>query len=316
MAAEDCARLAAMIRYPNATPARIAADVEAHAPTWLARALSETQRLIQAGAFRAPPAPPPPPGSRRRAAKPPSLWADVKIVYMRLQHYKCIFCERGLAREEGKIEQDVEHYRPKNAVKAWRSPKGHPAIPHQAGGAAETGYYWLAYEPGNYAAACKPCNTTHKGSYFPIAGSRGAAADDIDTLDQNELPYLIFPMREDPARLITFRGAMAVPVRKRGHDFLRAMTTITVFKLNSPELVDERSRLIRLLSTELELVTCAPRQAVRDRALLNIADLTGTHASYSACGKAFLELTKAEPIVAAEIVERAWAVLPARVSNT
>lgn len=305
-----------MIHYAAATPARIEADVQAFAPNWLTRAAAETQRLVQAGGFRNLPAPPTATGRRPRAGKPPSLWADIKVVYMRLQSFKCIFCERGLAREEGKIEQDVEHYRPKNPVKAWRSPRGDPPIPNRAGRAAATGYYWLAYDLGNYAAACKPCNSTAKGSYFPIAGSRGGATDDIATLDRIELPYLIFPLRENPASLITFRGAMAIPVHQRGHDFLRARTTIALFKLNStPELIDERFRLIRLLSTELELVACAPRQTVRDRALLNIADLTGAHAPHSACGNAFLALTRAEPEAAQEIIEQAWSALPASLSN-
>ncbi len=303
-----------MINYPAATAARIAADVHAIDPDWLGRAAAETDRLIQVGGFRA--LPRVAPDGSQRDAKPPSLWGDVKIVYMRLQRFKCIYCERALAGEEGKIEHDVEHYRPKNAVKPWRAPKDHPPVTHVGGGAADTGYYWLAYELENYAVSCKPCNSTLKRSYFPVASNRGNATDTMLDLDRDEQPYLIFPMREDPAQLITFHGATAVPRHNAGADYVRAITTIALFRLNTtPELIDERFRLIRLLSSALELVACSPRQGARDRALLNIADLTGEHAPHSACGKAFLELTQTNPELAYEIVEEAWAALPRDVAR-
>ncbi len=297
-----------MIQYPDATPARILADVNAHDVGWVARAQAETERLIEAGAFRRPLPQDAPPGTK--PSEPPSLWSDIKVVYMRLQRFKCVFCERALSHEDGKIEHDVEHYRPKNAVKAWRAPRGHFAIPHQGGGAADTGYYWLAYELGNYAAACKPCNSTLKASYFPIAGSRGASASDIDTLDDDEAPYLIFPMREDPSALITFKGPLAIPRSTGAHERLRASTTITLFKLNSrPDLIEDRSRLIRSLASQLELVANGRTQIIRTRALHAIADLTGIHAPHSACGKAFLELTRTDPVSANSIIEEAWAAL-------
>ena len=43
----------------------------------------------------------------------PSLWSETKQVYIELQHSKCAFCEKPL---EGRIEQDVEHFRPKGEV--------------------------------------------------------------------------------------------------------------------------------------------------------------------------------------------------------
>nr|WP_294812239.1 hypothetical protein [uncultured Sphingomonas sp.] len=99
-------------------------------------------------------------------------------------------------------------------------------------GAADSGYYWLAYDFENYAAACKPCNSTQKSSYFPIAGKRGKATDSIAQLDPSESPLLIFPLKEDPSALITFRGIVAMPVHAHGPDHLRAMVTISHFKLN------------------------------------------------------------------------------------
>src|SRR5262245_18163470 len=53
-----------------------------------------------------------------------SIWSEVKPKYMELQHQKCAFCERKLESIDlGAIEQDVEHFRPKASVKAWKAPK-------------------------------------------------------------------------------------------------------------------------------------------------------------------------------------------------
>ena len=51
-------------------------------------------------------------------------WSNIKYLFINIQHNKCAFCERKLAAREdgGAIEHDVEHFRPKNAIKAWKPP--------------------------------------------------------------------------------------------------------------------------------------------------------------------------------------------------
>ena len=105
-------------------------------------------------------------------------------MYIELQHSKCQFCEKPL---EGRIEQDVEHFRPKCEVRPWDIPQdladagiavSQPANGRRTSDRIELGYRFLAYHPFNYAAACKPCNTVFKGNLFPIARKRAVDATD------------------------------------------------------------------------------------------------------------------------------------------
>jgi hypothetical protein len=73
--------------------------IEAEKPGWLARANAQTKQ-----------------NASTNAPVFPSLWSEIKQVYIDLQHSKCAFCEKTL---EGRIEQDVEHFRPKGKVTAW-----------------------------------------------------------------------------------------------------------------------------------------------------------------------------------------------------
>ena len=80
------------------TAAALLAAIEAHRPGWLARAEARTEILAAGGAD----------------PEFPSLWAEIKTVFIRLQHSKCVYCEKEL--EDQPIEHDVEHYRPKGKV--------------------------------------------------------------------------------------------------------------------------------------------------------------------------------------------------------
>src|SRR5262249_1945903 len=136
-------------------------------------------------------------------------WSDIKPAYIDLQFSKCGFCEKPL---EGKIEQDVEHFRPKGAVVAWPVPKALAAEIEAAGfpvtqpKAGTKGYKSLAYPPLNYVTACKTCNSIRKKNYFPIAGRRRLGGRDPAALG-DEQPYLMYPLSDidvDPEDLIEF----------------------------------------------------------------------------------------------------------------
>ena len=281
-----------MISYPDATLTELEQRITALKPDWMARAADATTALTAAGLFT----PPKPPSGAPKAKAPPSLWSDIKIVYMEMQQFKCIFCERALAKKEGAIEHDVEHYRPKNAVAAWRSPKGLPSIAHQLGPAAMSGYYWLAYDIANYAAACKLCNSTRKRSYFPINGARGQATESVDQLNAGEQPLIIFPLREDPTALITFDGVLALPAQSHGIGYLRAVVTIALFNLNGrEELIDDRFRAIRSVYSAYELMRNGSTQAKRDDGAVQLSELISPTSPQSACAKAYLTVLTQDP---------------------
>lgn len=147
-------------------------------------------------------------------------------------HGKCAYCESEvLSIGHG----DIEHWRPKGAVK---------------GSAAEGGYWWLAAKWENLLLSCALCNQPPgKGTQFPLAeGSPRAAAEGDEELEQ---PLLIDPTSEDPDE---FLGSVVVTeddeellliqaIDEPG-DEPRGQTTIEVFRLNRPELAGERAKLV------------------------------------------------------------------------
>ena len=79
---------------------------------------------------------------------------EVRAALRTAQHSKCCYCESKITH----ITEDVEHYRPKGAVR--QSP--HDARP------LSPGYYWLAYEWKNLYLSCSICNSSHKRDLFPL----------------------------------------------------------------------------------------------------------------------------------------------------
>jgi hypothetical protein len=272
-----------MIRYKGAEIKAIEASVDGINASWRSAADARTRALKK----------------KRKFVKGPPSWSDIKAVYMRLQHNKCVFCERPLAGEvSGKIEQDVEHFRPKNAVKTW--PKS-PASPYNfSTGGAGSGYYWLAYSLSNYAAACKPCNSTRKSNYFPVAGkNRGRSHESVRVLNQRERPLLIYPLGtidDDPESLIGFDGILAKPTAAGGHNRNRALVTIDFFGLNTrEELWDDRFRTISDLWSKFHILQTSPDAQQTGAARRRLNDLVSDAGPQAGCARAFLRLIEADP---------------------
>jgi hypothetical protein len=276
-----------VIRYSGIDRAALEAAIRAERPQWLVDAAVRTAALLAAGRF-----------SERS-----SLWSQVKIVFMRLQHFKCVFCERAMAQEEaGKIEQDVEHYRPKNAVKPWAIPADLVLEGVTAANGAPGGYYWLAYDVLNYAASCKPCNTPRKSNHFPIRGQHGAAPETIEELNRLEKPYLIFPLLDDAEELITFEGILAVPRHRRGPRYHRALVTIELLGLNTrEELWEDRFRTIAQLVSDAEVAEVGRSSIRRRHAREALEDAISERAPQAGCARAFRDLIERDP-------DRAWQV--------
>jgi hypothetical protein len=196
-----------MIGY-RITKARLEELIEEESPGWLQKAKARTDGFRQ----------------KRRYDEKSSIWGEVKSVYMRLQGgEKCAYCERKLESVElGKVEQDVEHFRPKGRVLEWVLPKAlrDQGVVATAAPDDEHGYYLLPYHPFNYTAACKPCNSALKKNHFPIAGKYELAGDDPALLVR-ERPLLICPVGDfddAPEDLIRFHGVSPQPAAKSGHD--------------------------------------------------------------------------------------------------
>jgi len=279
-----------MTRIP-VTLAQLEQLVDAEAPTWRKRANDRAQRILTAGKYD----------------EASSIWSEVKSVFLRLQRYKCSFCERRLATEDhgGGVEWDLEHFRPKSSVEIW--PDGNKF--HYATGAADAvGYYWLAYHLLNYSASCKKCNSPLKKNYFPVLAARGRASDDPLRLTEIEKPLLPYPLGDlddDPAEIVTFLGLTAIPTKKTGPRRRRADITIEFFKLNDRgELHRERAEVIGYLDLCLRTIrrrslSDEDRQAAEEgRDLLLSPDCR-----HSACATAFAALWKSDRNAASKIAD-------------
>lgn len=276
-----------MIRYASATLANVCSLVDLENPAWRAKALTRTAAIVAAGSF---------------TEGTPS-WSDVKAVFMRLQSNKCAFCEFPLGGEfAGKATQDVEHFRPKNAVKAW--PKKSKKVSYTfATGGTGAGYHWLAYDLNNYAAACKACNTARKSNYFPIAGARGPTGATPADLNAVERPFLVFPLGDlddDPEELITFEGLVALPVHNdESHACRRGRITIDFFALNQrEELWEDRFRVIHALFDAVEVTKTSPNQDRVELAQRRIEDMISSAGPQASCARSFLRLLEADPATA------------------
>ena len=150
------------------------ARIDAKKPTWRARAVDATAACLAAGKYVT---------TNAAGTSTDGIWSDIKEVFMDLQHDKCCYCERKLASATfGKVEHDIEHYRPKSRVKNWFSPavKAEMAdwpVGLGRSGAETKGYFLLPFHPRNYATSCKECNSALKSDYFPCGKNPVLDAD-------------------------------------------------------------------------------------------------------------------------------------------
>jgi hypothetical protein len=267
-------------------------------PSWLERAEERTSGFRTRGFYE----------------EKSSIWSEVKVVYMRLQgNCKCGYCERKLeATDLGKVEQDVEHFRPKGSVKAWRPPKAltDQGIVFAAAPRAGKGYYLLPYHPFNYSAACKPCNSALKKDFFPIGGAYDLQGDDPVKL-KKEKPYLICPIGDFddlPEDLIKFHGVSPQAVAAKGHDRDRALVTIQFFKLDDQakrkNLLRERAVVIIALYPQLEKLAEGATGNARTQAQKVVDGFTGPTAPHTNCARSFSKLFESDRAEAKAVFDR------------
>lgn len=212
----------------NADRSKIDEAILKARPKWLERAAERT------AANRA--------ARRHSGPSTGDIWSEIKAVFVELQLRKCAYCERSFP--ESPVEIDVDHYRPKRRVKAWQTKSfSFTDQPDPAG----TGYYLLAYDPGNYLAACETCNRIRKGDLFPVFGNREMDSSDPYIL-AGEKPLLINPIDvndDDPEELIEFNGLIPRPCAQGGPAYHRAIATIELFDLaHRDELLRERADVV------------------------------------------------------------------------
>lgn len=258
--------------------------IEAHKPGWLVRSQGRTAALANVGHYD----------------ESSSIWSEIKEVYMVLQHSKCAYCERQLESAEfGRIEHDLEHFRPKSKAKPWKLSRklqnAGVVLTMPVVGDEDPGYHLLAYHPFNYCAACKPCNSTLKSTYFPISSTRNSNGAD-PTLLQSEQPLLVYPIGDfdvDPSQVIKFHGLSPMAIGA-GNIFHRGLTTIAFFKLDDQRrkyLFRQRAESIATLFSFLEHSTDQNKtQAERDIYLRLVYLWTQPQRAHTNCCRSFRDL--------------------------
>lgn len=251
---------------------RLEAEIQVVKPSWLERSRTETKRNRAAGKY----------------VSTGGIWSEIKSIFTAHQREKCAYCERWLG--SSAVEWDVEHFRPKGAVVEWTSPSA-TGVP--TGGADARGYFALALEPRNYLVACKPCNTKHKGSFFPIAGKRMASAVDVDEA-RAERPYLLNPLDpgdEAPEDLIGFHGVNPRQVAGSVEGRRRAEFTIQVLGLNRADLELERSRIVMHIWNALLL---RENPGLREDGETAVRAMTAIGSPHTSCARCFQKLFESD----------------------
>ena len=149
----------------------------------------------------------------------------VRETLKKAQNGKCCFCEGKFA---AFAAADVEHYRPKGAVR--QKEKSKAVLP---------GYFWLAYSWENLYWCCQVCNRSNKRDFFPLKDPAKRARSHADNLAEEE-PLILDPGGlDDPSEHIGFHQELAVGLTEVGTN------TIQLIGLNRAALVEERLTRLR-----------------------------------------------------------------------
>ena len=198
---------------------------------------------------------------------------SVKRALRDVQHSKCCYCE---AKFGATYYGDVEHYRPKGAVKQSEiSNKEYP------------GYYWLAYDWDNLLVSCKICNTD-KGCLFPLIDETTRARNHRDDIEK-EQPVFINPVIDDPREHIIFRREEPIPITERG------LKTIEYLKLRRPDLQEARREWLTVLEDLRDLIVAGENSDNPNmldqtkKAKKHLEKVNCPEAQFSSMAKDFLE---------------------------
>lgn len=194
----------------------------------------------------------------------------------RAQHDKCCYCDAKATPLE------VEHYRPKNAVRQKRD------VPEE-----RPGYYWLAYEWQNLMLACVLCNQprqdpegspTGKGTQFPLADPAKRARSHHDSLAQED-PLLLDPYADNPDDHIGYRKYVPYPLTSRGEATIEALKLCGKSQLSRPRTTYEGvEKKLAWLDTESVLPPQYQQEIIEE-----LWELAADDAEYAAMVRAALK---------------------------
>ena len=204
-------------------------------------------------------------GSRRFEDKKHYSKTAVKNVLMTMHSAKCYYCETKLY---SPAYLHVEHFRPKGAVR--QNPRDSQEFP---------GYYWLAYSWENLLLACAECNTSHKGTLFPLEYPTQRARSHNDDLAK-ERPLFVNPSEENPRDHICFQDDAPIGKTNRG------WRTIEGLGLDRSLVTEQRREYFDMVQRHIDMIKIkmppTPEiEALQDEARTFIAKSMGPDARFS-----------------------------------
>jgi hypothetical protein len=170
------------------------------------------------------------------------LWAALKTELSKVFHDKCWYTEAP--QSMAGTDSDVDHFRPKKAVKG---------VKKAASGEKHPGYWWLAFDPTNYKFSCIYANRARKDiatgkvggkvDEFPISNETKRCWCDTDDIN-NEQPLLINPCKQTEVALLMFADNGEVISRytkkQKPRLFAKADTSRRLYNLNYSGFVKAR----------------------------------------------------------------------------
>ena len=197
---------------------------------------------------------------------------SVKSVLVEAQYGKCCYCERKFGATSYGA---VEHFRPKGAVQQTKSSAR--LVP---------GYYWLAFEWNNLLVSCEKCNTSYKGTLFPLEDPSARARSHKDDVCV-ERSLFVDPSRENPREHIRFRRAAVSPTTPRGRE------TIAGVGLRRSELEEARKERLDVVESLQEIVRLKNKveQSKLEKANEKLRFYSSVRSEFSAMVQDFLEST-------------------------
>lgn len=222
---------------PALIPACKPRDWDAKSAQWLARVAAAQDKSAEITKLKNP-------------------WKDFKVNFTNTFGDKCWYTE---AARVG-TTNDVDHFRPKNAVKNQLGKN--VARINAAGDVEYASYWWLVYDPLNYRYSCIFSNRANgaggKQEFFPLEDERTRAwtptcpylAEDISFLD---------PCNFNDVQLIAFdiTVGMAVPrfsEQQNPKAFRRFQLSKKYYNLNEKTIVDARTQVLNELNKDLNLL--------------------------------------------------------------
>ena len=157
---------------------------------------------------------------------------SVRRALRNVQHSKCCYCEAKIGATS---YRNVEHYRPKGAVK--QSVTSNNKYP---------GYYWLAYDWDNLLMSCTVCNN-NKSTLFPLEDEGTRARSHHDNIEA-ETALFINPAIDDPQEHIYFHREEPIPISEMGRK------TIECLELRRPDLQESRRTCLESLEVLRSLI--------------------------------------------------------------